>query len=118
MYLFTSGDIEVNPVFAPSLNFMPDRDVRYAISIDDEKPQIITLLPRDYDAKNGNTDWEQSVSDNFRIGSSHHSINIPGYHTLKIWMVDPGIVLQKIVVNTGGVKPSYLGPPESFYRRQ
>ncbi len=53
---------------------MPDRDVRYAISIDDEKPQIITLIPRNYDAKNGNTDWEQSVSDNFRKGSSRHLI--------------------------------------------
>jgi hypothetical protein len=116
MYLFTTGNFEVNPVFAPSLNFLPDRDVRYAISVDDEKPQIITLLGRDYDAKNGNMDWEQTVSDNFRIGSSNHSFSNPGYHTLKIWMVDPGPVLQKIVVNTGGVKPSYLGPPESFYR--
>jgi hypothetical protein len=116
MYLFSSGNIMVNPIFAPSLNFMPGRDVRYAISIDDEKPQIIALIPRDYDAKNGNTDWEQTVSDNFRKGSSQHLINTPGYHILKIWMVDPGVVLKKIIMNTGGVKPSYLGPPESFYR--
>jgi hypothetical protein len=116
MYLFTKGNIQVNPVFAPTLNFIPGREVRYAISFDDEPPRIITLLPGDYDAKNGNTDWEQSVSDNSRKGSSHHSISTPGYHTLKIWMVDPGVVLQKIVVNTGGVKPSYLGPPESFHR--
>jgi hypothetical protein len=27
----------------------------------------------------------------------------------------PGVVLEKIVVNLSGVKPSYLGPPESYH---
>ena len=55
-------------------------------------------------------------SDNARTVKSSHAITKPGYHTLKCWMVDPGVVLQKIVVNTGGVKPSHLGPPESYHR--
>ena len=28
-------------------------------------------------------------------------------------MLDPGVVLDKIVLNTGGLRPSYLGPPET-----
>lgn len=59
-------------------------------------------------------DWETTVKDSVRHVISTHAIAAPGYHTLKIWMVDPGLVLQKVVVNLGGLKPSYLGPPESF----
>ncbi|MCX6328286.1 MAG: glycosyl hydrolase 115 family protein, partial [Bacteroidia bacterium] len=92
MYLFTSGNIEVNSIFSPTLNFMPGRDLQYAISFDGQPAQIITLVPGNYNAQNRNADWEKSVSDNARFSVTKHFIPSPGYHTLKIWMVDPGVV--------------------------
>ena len=116
MYLSSTGVVDVVTITSPTLNFVPGRGLRVAVSFDDEAPQIVTLVPADYKAQNGNHDWEKTVGDNARYIRSTHTLDKPGYHTLKYWMVDPGVVLQKIVVDCGGVKPSYLGPPESFHR--
>ena len=114
MFLFHSGNIEVETIVAPTLNFVPDRDLRYAISFDDQPPQIITVVPKKYAVAYSNEDWQETVRNNARIVKSKHLLSGEGYHTLKVWMVDPGVVLEKIMVNTGGVRPSYFGPPESY----
>jgi glycosyl hydrolase family 115 (putative glucuronidase)/glycosyl hydrolase family 115 len=110
MYLFHTGNIEVQAILDPTLNFVPGRGLRYAISFDEETPQIIDVLANDPVEK-----WSTAVKDSVRIAKSSHEIANAGYHTLKFWMVDPGVVLQKLVVDLGGVKPSYLGPPESWH---
>ena len=115
MYLFSTGAVDVATITSPALNFAPGRGLRVAVSFDDEIPQVITLVPAGYKAQNGNRDWEKVVGDNARTVHSTHTLTTSGYHTLKYWMVDPGAVLQKIVVDCGGVKPSYLGPPESYH---
>lgn len=117
MYLFKPGKLQVRAVFAPALNYVPGRGVRFAISFDDETPQIMDMVPKDFDARNGNREWEESVRNASRTISSSHQVSGVGYHTLKIRMVDPGVVLQKIVVDLGGLKPSCLGPPESYFRK-
>jgi hypothetical protein len=104
----------VTAILAPTLNFRPERPLRYAVSFDDEAPQTVTVIPVDYKVQNSNRAWEKSVSDNAHTTTSKHTIEKPGYHTLKIWMVDSEIVVQRVLVNLGGLKPSYLGPPESF----
>jgi hypothetical protein len=109
MYLFDAGQMNVEAILAPTLNFVPGRSLRYAISFDNQPPQIIDSLEH-----NSLADWEESVSDSVRKVKSTHILAATGYHTLKFWMVDPGIVLQKLIVDLGGEKPSYLGPPESY----
>jgi hypothetical protein len=109
MYLFDPSKVEVQAILSPTLNFVPGRGLRYAISFDDQPPQVIDAL-----AQNSQRDWETTVKDSVRTVKSSHTLSGTGYHTLKIWMVDPALVLEKLVVNLGGVKPSYLGPPESY----
>ncbi len=110
MYLFDAGKVDLDVIVAPTLNFVPGRGLRYDVSFDDQPAQIIDVL-----GHNSLRDWETAVKDNARRSRSSHTIEKPGYHTLQIRMVDPGIVLEKLIVNLGGAKPSYFGPPESFH---
>jgi hypothetical protein len=112
---FTSGEAGIKFILSPTLNFLPGRDMKIGLSIDDEVPGTIVVVPRDFSAMNGNKEWEQTVMDNARFVSMKQEIKSPGYHVLKIWMIDPGIIIEKIVVDTGGVRDSYLGPPESYH---
>lgn len=107
---FSTGTVELQTVLAPSLPFVPGRGLRYAVAIGDEQPQIIDFLA---DYKDGDAAWERSVEDGVRIARSRHRINQPGPTTLKLFMVDSGVTVQRLQVDTGGLKPSYLGPPQS-----
>jgi hypothetical protein len=111
MYLSKDGPVSVDAYFAPTQKFQPGDGLRYAISFDDEPPQVIN-----FHAGYNQPQWEASVRDSVRIITSRHSLTGSGYHTLKFWAVDPGLVIEKFVVNTGGLKPSYLGPRESYFR--
>ncbi|MGH7996352.1 MAG: glycosyl hydrolase 115 family protein, partial [Opitutaceae bacterium] len=109
MYLFSTGTVKVELYASPTLAFVPGRGVRCAVSFDDAPPEVVDLQAnRSYRA------WAKAVSDSIRILTVPERIDRPGPHVLKIWRVDPAFVLEKIVVDAGGVRPSYLGPPESF----
>jgi len=108
MQLFSAGTFEVQVTLAPTQKFQPGEGLHYAVSIDDEAPQIVNVH-----ADSSERAWERSVSNGATVLTSRHKVEQPGKHTLKFWALDSGLVLQKLVVNTGGQKPSYLGPPES-----
>jgi hypothetical protein len=111
MYLFSPGTVGVDAYLAPTQKFQPGAGFRYAISFDDETPQEVNVH-----ADESLAAWERAVADGVKILTSRHTIARSGYHVLKFWAIDPGLVLQKLVVNTGDLRPSYLGPPESARR--
>jgi len=116
MYLFSKGPAKLTLVTSPLLNFMPGRDIRLAVSIDNEEPQYVTIVPDDYKVSYTGSDWPETVLNQSRHLQATLNIPDPGHHTLKIWMVDPGVIVEKIILDTGGLKRSYLGPPESVLK--
>jgi hypothetical protein len=119
MTLFTTGPVTVWAYLSPRANVLPTDGLHYAVSIDDAAPQAVnvTTATGASDATM-NRQWERITSENVNLTSTTHAISAPGVHTLKFWMVDPTVVVQKLVVDTGGLKPSYLGPPESMFARR
>lgn len=106
MYIVNPGEIKVTTLIAPTIDFVPGQGLRLGVSFDDEPIEIADFA---------GCNWDESVIYNIRKAETTHQIKERGYHTLKIWMVDPIVVLQKILVNTGGLRQSYLGAPESYY---
>ncbi|MFW6035322.1 MAG: glycosyl hydrolase 115 family protein [Halothermotrichaceae bacterium] len=117
IYISNPDLIKAKVYTAPSLNVNRDHGLRYAVAIDNKKHQIVDTFLEEYDAHHSLPYWAEGVKNNIRITESIHRIKETGFHTFRITMVDPGIVLQKIVLDMGGVKASYLGPPESFYKK-
>jgi Glycosyl hydrolase family 115/Gylcosyl hydrolase family 115 C-terminal domain len=110
MYLYDAGDFELQATLAPTLNFVPGRGLRFAVSVDGGPRTVVDELEH-----NSQQDWEQAVSDGVRHVTLPLTLAKPGYHTLDIWAVDPGVVLERIVISYGPLQPSYLGPPESLH---
>ena len=108
VHVFESGKARLQVTLAPTLKYQPGQGMRYAVSIDDEAPQIVNVH-----ADGSEAHWARIVSDGAAVFTTTHVLARPGAHTLKYWAIDPGLVLQKLVLDMGGMKASYLGPPES-----
>jgi hypothetical protein len=110
LFVYDSGKATINAYFSPTLNFHNDEGLKYAVSIDDELPQIISINKEDNNVRT----WEGWVANNIIIKTTNHTITKQGKHILKYWVVSSAVVLQKLVVDFGGMKTSYFGPPETL----
>jgi hypothetical protein len=106
MHLFTAGEHPLHVDCLPTHPAAPDCGVRLAIGIDGSEPRVLGDRPR----------YPADVLANLRRHTTTVTVDKPGRHTLTVWMVDPGVVIDKIVLHTEAPKDSYLGPPESFRR--
>jgi hypothetical protein len=107
------GAFEVTLVLGPVMDFVPDRGMRIAVGFDDQTPQVPDIFAdRAAETFLGKNWWSQFTRDNARHLRSSHMLAGAGPHVLKVSMVDPGIVLQKVIISGDKLPESYFGPPE------
>jgi hypothetical protein len=108
----SSSNAKVTVYLPPSLNVNPLTPLKYAIALDNATPTTVTPVPSATLGAMPNG-WEDSVVNGARVVSMNIGKIEPGKHELSLWLLEPGTVVQRLVLDLGGVKSSYLGPLES-----
>ncbi|MFJ5100952.1 glycosyl hydrolase 115 family protein [Streptomyces sp. NPDC088554] len=113
--LLAPGPVTVWAYVSPRNPALPVEGLRYAVSFDDDAPQTVDIIAATgADDGTMNRQWARHTSDNINRTATRHRLSGAGTHRLSFWMVDPTVVLQRLVVDTGGLTPTYLGPGESW----
>ena len=87
----TDSIIEVRTL--PTLHVFESRDARYAVQVGDQEPREFSIHADDFTAE-----WRWNVLRGY--ASRHVAAGSPGRQRLRIYLLDPGIVLQEILVHT------------------
>jgi hypothetical protein len=76
--------------------------LKFGIATNNEKPQIL-----DHQTFGRSEEWKVNVLRNSAIVQSEHQIESDGKQTLKLFALDPGVIIDRITINSGGLVKSY-----------
>lgn len=85
-------------------------DTKYSVCIDGGNIATPSTSATEYSQI-----WYDSILKNCRINKSTLYVDKPGKHTIAIRCGDPGTIIQKIVIDMGGLKSSLMGPESTQY---
>ena len=112
--------VKVHVVVKSTLAFSNHDGHRYQVSLDGAEAQIVNFNG-DLNEKRENVYSKMYPTVARRVVEKVVEIEVPtttdGNHLLTITPLDPGIVFQKVIVDFGGYKPSYLFGEESPSKR-
>lgn len=108
-YQFPQIDADSIDVFFYAVPFWPiykGKSNRIAVSIDGGEPQVFENKFAEYSRS-----WKDQVMRNGIGCRLHFAIDKQAaQHTITFKALDPGQMLQKVILDWGGLQPSYIGP--------
>lgn len=100
----STGAAKLRATLLPSFALSAENKLRYGVSIDGGPIQIVDADKRD---------WSDGVERNAIRSFTDWTIAKPGEHTLRIYALDPSVVIDSFVLDFGGLANAYLAPPET-----
>ena len=104
------GDLTVQVILVPTLDTTGHGALHIGVSLDNGVMQTLTdrLLPAPTaTTSQEQRDWNRAVEDNARRLQTVFAHLSAGRHTVKVWRLDDDVVLQKLVMSTGPIAPTY-----------
>lgn len=108
-YSFSNTPPKVIVYTLPTHPLNKNFSMRYGLSIDDGPIKII-----DFKTVGRSEEWKQNVLRNSAIKTATFPALAAGRHTLKIFAIDPGVVLDRIVIDLGSRYKSYSVIPVTY----
>jgi len=105
-----SADFTADFYLVPTQPLVPGNGLRLAFSVDGGEPQIVTI---DKDTEVSSRKWSLNILNESTVGTSKIHLE-KGSHVLRLFAVDTGVVVDKIVLSSGELAPSYFGPTETI----
>ncbi|MEQ1641952.1 MAG: glycosyl hydrolase 115 family protein [Pyrinomonadaceae bacterium] len=103
------GGYTVEFYLLPTQPLVTGRGLRLAFAIDDEEPQVVIA---DADAEVSSRKWAANILDQNTRAIAKRAMT-RGKHRLRVFAVDTGVVLDKLVLYQGDLPTSYFGPAET-----
>ena len=107
-YTFTPATPTMTVYSVPTHPVNNNFSNRYAVSVDDGP---LTLV--DFKTEGRSEEWKRNVLSNRAIRNVQLQYLNKGLHKLKIYCVDPGVMLEEIHISLGGLKQLYGGLEET-----
>lgn len=113
VYSLSKDTLQLHFYFSPTLNFQHlTEGLQFEVKVNDGPAKVLSINKNDYDTRA----WERWVASNVIKVISNHGLSANGKQTIRYRPLHPGIILQKIVADFGGLEQSYLGPLETIYK--
>jgi hypothetical protein len=115
-YIFTpTRQAVVKLYFTLTLDTHPTSRATYSIALDAQDLGMHELVQSPGRKGELPPGWLECVMDCVWIKTHEVDLSEIGAHILKVSLYDENMALEKVIIDLGGVRESYLGPPESFY---